>query len=71
MPVLDCCAGLFDLRVLKAEDRSHAAVDRVCRVLHQLAALGNNFNAVRERNNACRCERSVLAERKAPFFSQW
>ena len=62
--VLDCCAGLFDLRVLKAENRSHAAVNRVCCVLHQLAAFGNNFNAVRECNNACRCKGGVLAKRK-------
>ena len=63
--VLDRRAGLLDFCVLKAENCRHAAVNGVSRVLHQLAALGHDFHAVRERNHACRRERSVLAERKA------
>ena len=62
---LDRGAGLLDLRVLKAEDGRHAAVDRVRRLLHQLAAHGYDLDAVRERYHARRRERGVLAEREA------
>ena len=58
-------AGLLDLRVLEAEDGRHAAVDRVRRLLHQLAAHGYDLDAVRERYHACRRQRGVLAEREA------
>ena len=62
---LDRGAGLLDLCVLEAENSRHAAVDRIRRLLHQLAAHGYDLDAVRERYHARRRERSVFAEREA------
>ena len=62
---LDRGAGLLDLGVVQTEDGGHAAVDRVRRLLHQLAAHGYDLDAVRERYHARRGERGIFAEREA------
>ena len=58
-------AGFFNYAVLQTEDSCHAAVDRVCCLLHQLAAHGNDLHAVCEGNNACSRQCGVFTEREA------